>query len=300
MQSLPPSFIRTIGEVHGDRGRAWLDALPALLHELAAAWSLTLQPYFANLTYNYVTPATRADGMPVVLKVGVPHPELLCEIAALRFFDGRGSARLLAADEARGALLIERLTPGHTLRALDDDDQVTLITADVMRRLWRPAPESYPFPTVARWGEGFTRLRRGFAGGVGPFPTRLVDAAERIYAELDASGAPAVVLHGDLHQDNILAAQRAPWLALDPKGVVGEPAYEVGALLRNLPAWIAPVEIAQVTARRIDLLAEALGFERERITGWAMAQAVLSGWWSYEDHGYGWEEAFAFAEVLYP
>lgn len=296
---LPSSFSQTIVELYKDQGRAWLQALPALLDELAETWSLTLQSHFTNLSFNYVTPALRADGTPAVLKVGVPNPELLCEMAALRFFDGQSSARLLAADEARGALLIERLTPGITLRALDDDDQVTLITADVMRRLWRPAPTDHPFPTAAKWGQGFTRLRREFGGGSGPFPATLVDAAERLYAELDAASAPPVVLHGDLHQDNILAAQRAPWLALDPKGLVGEPAYEVGALLRNPPYWIAPAELTPVTARRIDLLTEALGIERFRIAGWGMAQAVLSAWWAYEDQGHSWEEAIACAETLY-
>jgi streptomycin 6-kinase len=102
------------------------------------------------------------------------------------------------------------------------------------------------------------------------------------------SAAPSVVLHGDLHQDNILAAQRMPWLGIDPKGVIGEPAYEVGALLRNFfPDLWQTENPGEVLARRVDVLAEELGFDRERIRGWGIYQAVLSAWWSVEDEGQG-------------
>jgi streptomycin 6-kinase len=293
------TFSQTIVELYGERGRLWLSELPILLDALAASWELVVLPPFPNLTYHYVAPALQTNGESVVLKVGVPNPELLTEIAALRFFDGRGAAHLIAADERRGALLIERLTPETALHTLEPDDQTILAAALVMQQIWRPAPEQHPFPTIADWGKGLTRLRRTFDGGSGPFPAALVDAAEWLYAKLERSSAPPAVLHGDLHQGNMLAARRMPWLAIDPKGVVGEPAYETGALLRNPPPWRTPCELACIMERRVHLLAEALGFERERIAGWGLAQAVLSAWWSYEDHGHGWEEALACAEALY-
>jgi streptomycin 6-kinase len=293
------AFSRTIIERYSESGNIWLERLPSLLDALAESWSLTILPPFPNLTYNYVAPAIRDNGEPLILKIGVPDPELTTEVAALRFFDGRGCARLLATDEARGALLIERLLPGTSLRRLEPDDRTVLIAAETMQQIWRQAPDQHPFPTTATWGEGFARMRRSFDGGSGPFPSALTDAAERLYAELDASSVAPVVLHGDLHQENVLTAQRTPWLAIDPKGVVGEPVYEVGALLRNPPPWRTPCELACIMERRVHLLAEALGFERERIAGWGLAQAVLSAWWSYEDHGHGWEEALACAEALY-
>lgn len=292
------TFSRTIVELYGERGRLWLSELPILLDTLAASWALVVLSPFPNLTYNYVAPALQADGEPVVLKVGVPSPELLTEIAALRFFDERGCARLFTADETRGALLIERLMPGTALHALEPDDRIVLEAARVMQHIWRPAPEQHPFPTTADWGKGLVRLRCTFDGGSGPFPPALVDAAEWLYAELERSSADPVVLHGDLHQGNMLAAQRVPWLAIDPKGVVGEPAYETGALLRNPPPWRTPGELDRIMERRVYLLAEALGFKRERIAGWGLAQAVLSAWWSYEDYGHGWEEAIACAAAL--
>jgi len=293
---IPPRLVRTIVDLHADEGVAWLARLPDSIADYARRWSLTALPPFPNLSYNYVAPVVRADGMELVLKLGVPNPEIHHESAALRFYDGHGSAMLVEDDPEGGALLLERLRPGTLLAELDDDVQATAIAAEVMRQLWRPAPPEHDFPTVADWADGMERLRAEFGGGCGPFPPRMVELAERLFAELLGSMAAPVLLHGDLHHENIMAATRQPWLAIDPKGIVGEPAYEVGALLRN--RLDAAPDLRRLQERRLDQLAEALGLDRERLLGWSVAQAVLSAWWSYEDHGHGWEPMIAYAEVL--
>jgi streptomycin 6-kinase len=136
-------------------------------------------------------------------------------------------------------------------------------------------------------------------GGCGPFPAALLEEAESLFAELSASMAGPVLLHGDLHQDNILAASREPWLAIDPKGLIGEPAYEVGALLHNpLPDLLEAPQPACVLRRRVDQLAAELGFDRARIRGWGVAQAVLAAWWTVEDHGHPWDAALTCAKML--
>lgn len=286
-------------ELYGERGTEWLRRLPSTIAEYEERWSLTIQDPFEPLSYNYVAPAIDVDGTDVVLKIGVPNPELLTEIEALRIFDGRGIVRLLVADPDQGVLLLERLKPGTPLASLEDDQQVTTIASHVMRQLWRPVPSGHPFPTVARWAAGLQRLRDRFEGGTGPFPAMWVDRAERLFAELVGSMTELVLLHGDLHHHNILAAERCPWLALDPKGVVGEPAYEVGAFLRNpLPRILGMTQPERMLARRVAQLAEELGFDRARLVGWGVAQAVLAAWWSFEDHGHGWEEWIACAELL--
>jgi streptomycin 6-kinase len=163
----------------------------------------------------------------------------------------------------------------------------------------RVMPENYPFPTVYDWGKGFLRLRRRYHGGCGPFPRALLEEAETLFAELSASMAPPVLLHGDLHHDNILATQRQPWLAIDPKGLVGEPAYETGALLRNpLPQLLQYPEPGRILTRRIDQLAEELGLDRVRIRGWGLAQQVLFMWWSVEDEHSFSEDQLIYANLL--
>jgi len=292
-------FARTIVELYGAAGIEWLSRLPSIIADCEQRWLLTVMPPFEPLSYNYVAPAIRADGTDVVLKLGIPNPELLTEIEALRLFNGHGIVQLLDADPDQGILLLERLKPGTPLSSLPDDRQATSIAAQVMRQLWRPAPSEHPFPTVAKWAAGLRRLREHFAGGCGPFPRALVEVAEARFAELIGSMAEPVLLHGDLHHENILTAERQPWLALDPKGLVGEPAYEVGALLRNpMPQLLAEPQPERVLARRVYQLAEELGFDRERLLGWGVAQAVLSAWWSFEDHGHGWEWGIACAELL--
>ena len=278
------------------------ERLPALIDHCTQLWSLTVLPPFLNLSINYVAPVLLEDGTEAVLKIGLPHKELGTEIAALRLYDGRNSVRLLDADPDKGILLLERLRPGTVLTTLTDeanDAKATSIAASVMRGLWRPAPTEHDFPTVGDWTTGLQRMRSHFGGGAGPFPLPLVEEAEALFAELLATSSETVVLHGDLHHDNLLASQRSPWLAIDPKGVVGEPAYEVGAMLRNL--WTdrhTVLHPGRLLERRAHQLAEELSLDRARVRGWAVAQAVLSAWWCLEDDSDCWKSAIATAELL--
>ena len=297
--AVPAGLARTLGEVYGEAGREWLGRFPALVAHCELRWGLTIGPPLPQLSYNLVAPARREDGTEVILKLGVPNRELTSEAHALRLFDGRGAVQLVDADPDLGVLLLERLTPGTSLLDAVGDEEATSIAAGVMRQLWRPAPAEHPFRSVADWTSGLRKLRPRFGGTTGPLPAHLVERAEAVLAELLDSMAEPVVLHGDLHHANILAAQRQPWLAIDPKGLVGEPAYEVGPLLQNpLPQLLEAPDPPAIEARRVRQLAAELGFEPERIAAWGFAQAVLSAWWSIEDHGYGWEGAIACAEIL--
>jgi len=298
---LPAGFADSVAGVFGDRGRAWLASLPQTIARCERRWSLEVGRPFEDLSVNWVAPAVCADGTEAVLKIGVPSPGLLAEAAALDLYGGRGCIRLLACDRELGALLMERVRPGLRLWevAERDDDQATRIVAGVMRRLWRPVPADHSFPSVADWGSGMAKIRPFFDGGTGPLQEALVDEAERLFAELLVSSERSVVLHGDLHQANILSSGREEWLAIDPKGVVGEPTYETGVLLRNLSeSQLREPNPALILARRVDILADELGFERARILDWGLAQAVLSAWWCVEDSGDCWDWAMDCAEMI--
>jgi streptomycin 6-kinase len=300
LMNLPPEFARTITGLFGTRGEAWLGELPAKIAAVEARWGLRVGPPY-TLTYNYVAPAVQADGTEVVLKLGVPHRELLTEMEALRLFCGRGCARLLRCAPEAGAMLLERLKPGTRLASLADDEAATGIAAEVMSALWQPAPEGHSFPTTGTWMAGFGRLRGRYGGSTGPLPGPAVERAEGLAAELGASAGAPVVLHGDLHHFNILAAEREGWLAIDPKGVVGEPAYEAGALLRNpVPGVFGWPDLKAKTGRRMTVLAERLNLAAARIAGWAYAQMVLSAWWSLEDGGAPHPKWEALLEALEP
>jgi len=296
--NLPTHFVKTVtGTFTG--GAEWLENLPNLLAECEQRWGLMIRPSPFTLSYNYVAPATLADGTEIVLKVGVPNRELTTEIAALRLYDGRGCVRLLDADPEAGVLLLERLHPGQMLTIVTDDDEATRLAALAMQTLWRPLPAVHNFHSVADWAAGLAELREAFGGGTGPFDRKLVDTAVSLFTDLlSASGEP-VLLHGDLHHYNILSAGDG-WRVIDPKGVAGEPAYEVGALLRNPFTLFAEPDVKRITARRLDILVETLDMDCERLRQWSLAQAVLSAWWSYEDGGdpADWEPTMRLAAVL--
>lgn len=233
MQTLPQDFVRIQEDMLGDRASTWLARLDHVVATCARRWDLTPGPFVEPLTYNYVVRARRSDGTPVILKICAPGGEYPAQAAALRLIDGDGAVQLLDSDPGDEVLLLECCEPGDLLSAQADDDMATSIGASVVQHLWRPVPPSHPFPTVLEWAQGFARLRARFDGGSGPLPAALIDQAEQLYQELGESMADLVVLHGDLHHDNILSARRQPWLAIDPKGLVGEPAYETSTFIRN-------------------------------------------------------------------
>jgi len=297
---IPDDFACKMIALGGEEGRAWIERLPVILAACEQRWGLTIGLPF-DLSFNYVAPALRSDGTPVVVKACLPDGEST-QVEALRLFDGHGMVRLLEYDKGDEVMLLERLRPGTLLSTIDDDEKATSIAASVMRQMWRPPPQEHAFPTVFDWGKGFIRLRQHFGGGHGPFPPALLEEAESLFAGLNASMADPVLLHGDLHHENILAAERQPWLAIDPKGLVGEPAYEPGALLRNqLAVVFEDPRPVRVMARRVEQLAGELGLDRARVRGWGLAQALLSMWWTIEDFGHLEDydmETLACAELL--
>jgi streptomycin 6-kinase len=285
---LPPKFL-----AH-NRDPDWVRALPELLQDFAARWSLTLGPHFPGIAYNYVAPATRAGGARCVLKVSRYVGETRNEIAALRLWDGDGAARLLAADPDAGALLLERLEPGTMLvdMAESDDDAATVIAAGVLRRLWRPVPEGSGLRSLASWCAAYDRNREALSRGAGGFPAALFQRADALRRDLLASTKAPTVLHGDMHHFNVLRAERAEWLAIDPKGLAGDRCFDVCQFLGN-PGDVTPA----MMSRRVDIFCAELGLDRARTKDWCLVHAVLDACWDFED-GNPWQRAVAYAEEM--
>lgn len=295
---IPNGLKETVERVHGEAGRAWLARLPETLGECRRRWSLELREPFENLSYNLVIPGRTGGGAAVVLKVGVPCPELLTEAAALGLFAGVGAASLIDHDAARGMILMERVTPGTPLHKLRRDADATRTAAALMRRLWRAPSAEHSFPSLPTWFRAFGRLRERFDGGTGPFPSGLVARAERAFAELNASSEGDVILHGDLHHDNILSAASGGWVAIDPKGIAGDRGYEVGSFMLNrLPVGASEAVLTEVLARRLSLFSDELRIDRRRLARWAFCHAVLSALWDFEESS-EWADTIRLARML--
>ncbi|MDM8530987.1 aminoglycoside phosphotransferase family protein [Anaerolineales bacterium HSG25] len=279
-------FKQQIVAVWKEEGRAWLKQLPALIHQCAERWNLSVQAPMENLSYNFVARAVQDDGTPAILKIGVPNPELATEIEALRHYQGRHAVKLLAADLSLGAFLIERVRPGQTLSTLTDDETATRIAAPLIRDLPIPEPANHAFPTVKDWTRAFAGYRTQFGSNSGPLPFRLLGKAERLFQELHASTKEQKLLHGDLHHENILLSGKNEWRVIDPKGVIGDPAYETARFQHNpMPQFLTMTNPATVAIQRSEILAETLGVNRARLLAWAFVDVVLAACWWVEDGG---------------
>jgi streptomycin 6-kinase len=252
-----------------------------LLEELVRKWGLELEASPIETRSGVIAFAGRGAEK-VALKLPDRRSDEAAAGAALKHFDGRGAIRVLEHDPS-GGLLLERAQPGHALTKLvleGADDRATVVLCEVVRALHRREPPDSGFRVVEDLGRGLERYRRM---GQAAIPVGLLDRASGLFADLAASQAARRLLHGDLHHDNILFDANRGWLAIDPKGVLGEPAYEIGAALRNPtedPTWFATPSIVD---RRVRIVSDCLGLDRQRVLSWAFAQAVLSAVWSLED-----------------
>ena len=222
---------------------------------------------------------TRAD-QPVVLKVIRQPGDEWRSGEILDAFDGKGVVRV--HEYVEGAVLLERLSPGNSLVdiALNGrDDEATEILADVIQKMSPRQLLKAPV-AVEDWAKGFERYS---ASGDDQIPESLVEKGHRVYLELCRSQSKRRLLHGDLHHYNVLFDSDRGWLAIDPKGVVGEIEYEIGALLRN--PYEKPELFTQPSTveRRLKRLASRLSLDSRRGLAWGFAQAVLSAVWGVED-----------------
>lgn len=275
--------MRTVTAWEGEAGREWLALLPARVAGLLADWRLDVERVVAaGGQISMIVLVRDEDGEPAVLKVGMVNRETEHEHAALAHWGGRGAVRLLRADPAQGAMLLERLRADVSLRSLAEP-KALLEAEGVLQRLWVPPAEGHPFRSVAdATGELAGLLRERREAAYAADAAELIDQALAVQAELagSAGAVEAVLLHGDYHQGNVLAGERMPWLAIDPKPLVGERAFDLAWLARDRLSTLAAQPGSRTTARRrIAKLADALEVDAERLRGWAVFRAVEAGVW---------------------
>jgi len=238
-------------------GRQWIADLPSTVAELAERWGLELgEPFQPGGQCSWAAPVVR-DGVELVLKVGWPHEEARDEALGLQAWNGAGAVRLLAHDEAANAMLLERLRPGTSGWDLPAAEQDELV-ASMLRRLWIPAPAG--FRALGEMCEQWTsREPRNALEGDG----------FALFRELARTAPAEVLLHTDLHAGNILAAEREPWLVIDPKPYVGDPAYDLTQHFMSCTHFEA--DPAALVRRMADLVE----LDEERVRRWAFARCIV-------------------------
>jgi streptomycin 6-kinase len=264
----------------GLKHETWLERVPTLLDECVAEWGLRLgDPYEAGAA-GYTVRADLPDGTRAVLKLIYPHREAEQEAEALRVWDGDGAVRLLAHDPERWAMLLERCEPGIEL-AHSPPGEVLTVMIDLLPRLCKRA--GAPFYTLAeevKWWLGYLPDEWDRAGQ--PFEHSLLEAAmEALEVQAVSQGEP-VLLHQDLHGDNVLASQREPWLVIDPKPLVGEREFAVAPIVRDFELGHTKDDVLT----RLDRLTSELGLDKERARWWTIGQSLA--WFSMEDSVLDW------------
>lgn len=271
------SFELNIQNIYGVEGKAWLNKLPNRIAEVALNFDLYELTPVSNLSYHYVL-AGYQQNLPIILKLGFDIESLKKEAHALSSFADYGAANLLAEEE--GMLLLQQAIPGISLKNYfpDLDWEAIQIVSQVIRKLHQAnIPTRGNLSHIKDW---LSEIDKHL-----DIPTFYLQKARKLRDQLFATSSPDVLLHGDLHHDNILQNGNS-WVVIDPKGVIGEPAYEVAAFIRNpIPELLNHDNSQKIIRNRIKVFAEILELSPQRIFDWCFVQSVLAWHWALEDHG---------------
>jgi streptomycin 6-kinase len=250
----------------------WLDRLPATISDLSRRWKLQVgEPFQPGGVTAWVAPAVTTAGQHLVIKLVWPHPEAAHEAEALRLWAGRGAVLLHAAEDLGHtlALLVERCNPGVPLSGLPEPDQDHVI-AQLLGQLWLEPPAKHPFrPLEEMCNQWAAEFETNTAGRTPPVDPGLVRTAMELFRHLPTTSPRTVVVSTDLHAGNVLAAEREPWLAIDPKPYVGDPTYDVLQHMLNCPSRLKsdPINL-------INRVADLAGLEPQRTRLWLFARCV--------------------------
>lgn len=269
------AFESNIINIYGEKGQQWLEHLPKLLTQLSNTYGLSNLKPVSNLSCNYVLSGFQGSKA-VILKLGLDIDRFKREAAALMAFEGSGVVQVFS--ENTGLLLLECAVLGVSLKSHfpEKDHEAISITANVIKRLHNaPIPNTHAFPHIKDWLAALDSDLK--------IPAQTLQKARELRDQLLKTAVPDVLLHGDLHHDNILK-NRDDWVVIDPKGVIGEPAYEVAAFIRNpIPELLHHADAPNIIHNRVIRFAELFELPPQRILDWCFVQAVLSWVWAIED-----------------
>jgi streptomycin 6-kinase len=272
IRALPRNLVDAVRLEGDERRRAWLTSLPGVIEQLEQRWSLSVgEPFQPGGQTAWVAPARSKADSELVLKLAWRHREAEHEAEALRLWNGDGPVFLHAVEALDGtiALLLERCAPGSTLASRPEPEQDTVI-ASLLPRLWRAPPPGHPFRPLRQmceeWADEFEQKAAGRSMSLDP---GLAREGIALFRALPATADQNVLLCTDLHAENVLAAQREPWLVIDPKPYVGDPTYDALQHLLNCDKRLH--SDPRGLARR---MADLLGLDAERLLLWLFARCV--------------------------
>ncbi|MFF1262899.1 MULTISPECIES: aminoglycoside phosphotransferase family protein [unclassified Streptomyces] len=275
MIDIPDGLVESQYTYAGEPGRAFIAGLPARVEEFVERWDLRVDGPAMHGMAALVLPVVRGDGTPAVVKFQILDEETEGEPVALRVWDGAGAVRLLDHDDATGTMLLERLDSGRMLDSVEDSRKAVLVIAELLARLTSgPAPEGMRrLSGIA--ADMLAQVPSALAAVPGPADRALLaDCAAAVREVADEAGDR--LLHWDLHFENVLAAEREPWLAIDPKPLAGDPGFDLKPAIDNRFD-------ADEVVWRFDAMSGVLGLDRERARAWTLGRVLQDSLWEIED-----------------
>lgn len=272
---------KNITHVFGQKGLKWLKNLPVIVGTLSKQWSLTAVNFVSNMSWNFVATAIQNKKIPVVLKISCDEQLLLSEYHALKHFDGKGAVQILDINQEYNALLLERAMPGEHLKIHSEslEETIAIYTHVVKQLASKPLPINYNYKHVSDWLKAFDKITTAH------FEQRFIDKALQLRTMLLSTAHHEYLCHGDLHLENIINSD-SNWLAIDPKGIVGEMALEAAAFdLISAEEVHRESDIASLILYRVKLLATSLDLDLNRLLSWIFVRIILSAQWFIEDKG---------------
>jgi len=267
---------QNIIKIYGAKGRQWLDSLPEIIAKIAGEHNLSGLTPVNNMTFNYVASGYQNDN-PIILKIGMNSKALTKEASCLKAFALASVAEVIADDT--NMIIMQRAVPGSTLKAHfpDNDIDATKILCASIKELHKASiPENHNFFSLS---ELFKTLDQKL-----DIPDEILNKAKHLREDLLKSTTKEVLLHGDLHHDNILK-NGDNWLVIDPKGFIGDPAFEPAAYLCNpIPELLQENQPREIIENRINICSAELGIDSRRVADWLYAKSVLCWAWSLEDN----------------
>lgn len=274
------NFQKNIKNIYGREGEVWLAKLPNLITDLVKHWHLTELKPVANLTYNYIAKGFQ-KGIPVVLKISYSVELIESEKCALDYFAGEGAIQVLDSHSKDHALLLQQASPGVSLKSLypQQVERVMDIYLATMCKLHhKTLPQAYQATSVEDWLQVLDIFITD------KIPAEYLQKAVLLKNKLLAHPQQKYLLHGDLHHDNILQ-NGSTWLAIDPKGVIGEAEFELTNFDFISEGELAHPNLGQLLKERINLLAVKSGYSAQRLQDWLFVKLILSAIWHVEDRG---------------
>lgn len=276
------TLTQNITNIYGQKGKDWIANLPNIIAILTKHWNLNHVTPVDNMTFNYVAKATAGNGQSVILKISCDSQTILHEMQALIQFDGNGSVKLIDSNAKYNALLLQQAVPGITLKTLypGQVEYVMDCYVSTMNKLHDAhISKKHEYRHIADWLIAFDKIKSD------QIPAHILKRAIDLRDALLSSLGQLVFLHGDLHHDNILKHNDS-WLAIDPKGIIGEPEFEIAAFdFMYITELANTIDVKHIFEKRISMLAQKSNLDAHRIKNWVFVRLVLMATWLIQDNG---------------